>query len=118
MKKECRKFLKILNRLRDGEAPPGEEAVLKGHMEECPACREEAEALEQITLYFQKGERLSASSGFTERILLGLEKELRLNSFTPWSAAIPLIQKLAVAAVVVMMISLSSSLPRRCTTCQ
>lgn len=104
MKKECRRFQHLLNRCHDREASPLEREALEEHLEGCPQCREEAAAMEKLSLFFQAGERLHASGGFTERVTRKIEEVLSLS---PWNAVLPFIQRMAVAAVIVMMISFS-----------
>jgi hypothetical protein len=104
MRKECRKVQEILNRFHDREASTPEYEHALQHIDSCANCREVKEDLEKISLLFRSRKALRASSGFADRVIRGISKELVLS---PWEAALPMNKRLAVAAAIVMMISFS-----------
>ena len=104
MRKECRKVQEILSRFHDGEASTPDCDLVLNHLDSCANCREAKEDLEKISLHFQSRKALRVSSGFADRVIRGIGKELVLS---PWDAALPMIKRLAVAAAIVMMISFS-----------
>jgi predicted anti-sigma-YlaC factor YlaD len=74
----------LISRYIDGELSGEEQEVLKGHLEGCPGCREELQALEEVVAIFSGIPLLSPRPGFTERVMARLAQ--REASRRVWKA--------------------------------
>ena len=91
MANECEKIRETIHRALDGELGPKERVRLDAHIETCPACRREYEALTRAVAAFEAAPRLEPSPTFAadvmRRVRLAKARQARTRRFVSWAMA-------------------------------
>jgi len=106
----CRQFQEQLSALLDGELPPAEEARLREHLGQCPACRQTQADLARTVARIRSLEPVEPPPWLAERILAQIK--------TPAPSAgwlVPLIRHPAFQVAAVLLVGLTGYLTLRVT---
>lgn len=95
---DCNDFRKLVGRLLDGEAGPGEAATMAGHTASCESCGVLAGDLDTLVRLHSDLPELEPRADITDRILAGIETMETGRTGWMWRVLIP-----AAAAIFVLL---------------
>ncbi|MBA3052834.1 zf-HC2 domain-containing protein [bacterium] len=80
---ECKKCLSLLGVFKDGELSGDAASPVKSHIETCPACSAELEALYALSELITSIKAPPAPDGFEDNVIRAMRKPVRQFSFIP-----------------------------------
>lgn len=92
----CQEIRIWLNAYLDGELPAGEAEKVKRHLETCPACCRQAEALRRIGSALDRLPPLTAPPGFYRKTLGAYRKGMATPSMAEWWQNLTMVMRSAV----------------------
>lgn len=81
----CERASELMSLRLDGELPPAEGALLDGHLEGCPACRETWLAMQRLSTVFARAPLVAPPDDFTSQVMDRLA-ERRVRPGLVWGA--------------------------------